>query len=90
VVDPLIASRSRRDESPLDRLTPREREVLAEIASGKNNSAIATALVLSPRAVEKHINSLFAKLGLTEDTDVHRRVVAVLMYLGDADRSRGG
>jgi DNA-binding NarL/FixJ family response regulator len=90
VVDALIASRSRPGASRLEHLTPREREVLAQIAQGKNNAAIAGALVLSPRAVEKHINSLFSKLGLTDDADVHRRVTAVLMYLGDGQGARGG
>ena len=90
VVEALIAGRTRRGSSPLDRLTPREREVLAEIAQGKNNAAIAASLVLSPRAVEKHINSLFSKLGLTEDTDTHRRVTAVLMYLAERESAGGG
>jgi DNA-binding NarL/FixJ family response regulator len=58
-------------------------EVLSEIAQGKNNAAVASSLVLSERAVEKHINSLFAKLGLGEEPDVHRRVKAVLLYLAD-------
>ena len=62
VVDSLIAARTRQ-RSPVDDLTPREREVLSHIAHGSNNKAIAEDLVLSPRAVEKHINSIFAKLG---------------------------
>jgi DNA-binding NarL/FixJ family response regulator len=82
VVDVLVAARSRRP-SPLERLTPRESEVLAEIAQGKNNATVATALGLSERAVEKHINSMFWKLGLSEEQDVHRRVKAVLLYLSD-------
>jgi DNA-binding NarL/FixJ family response regulator len=86
VVDALVASRARGAESPVARLTPREREVLAEMAQGKNNAGIAAALVLTERAVEKHINSMFSKLGLTEEPDVHRRVKAVLLYLGE----RGG
>lgn len=81
VVETLVAARSRAVESPLDRLTPRERDVLGEIAQGKNNAAVAASLVLSERAVEKHINSLFSKLGLSETTDVHRRVKAVLLHL---------
>ena len=81
VVESLVSARLRADESPLERLTVREREVLDQIAQGKNNAAVAAALVLSERAVEKHINSLFAKLGLTEVPDVHRRVKAVLLYL---------
>ena len=83
VVEALVAARSRRAESPLQYLTPRESEVLAEMAQGKNNAGIATALVLSERAVEKHINSIFSKLGLSEEPDVHRRVKAVLLFLAD-------
>jgi DNA-binding NarL/FixJ family response regulator len=81
VVEALIEGRARPQSSPVDLLTPREREVLSLIAEGRNNAAIAEHLVLSSRAVEKHINSLFSKLGLSGDTDVHRRVTAVLMYL---------
>lgn len=80
VVEVLVQARST-TASPLDRLTPREREVLGEIAQGKNNAAVASSLFLSERAVEKHINSLFSKLGLTEEPEVHRRVKAVLLYL---------
>lgn len=87
VVEALVTSRSTARESPLERLTPRERDVLAEIAQGKNNAAVASSLVLSERAVEKHINSLFSKLGLSEEPDVHRRVKAVLLYLSE---SKGG
>ncbi len=83
VVDALVAGRSRSTQSPLRHLTPRETEVLAEIAQGKNNAAVAESLVLSERAVEKHINSLFSKLGLGAEPDVHRRVKAVLLYLAD-------
>jgi DNA-binding NarL/FixJ family response regulator len=82
VVESLLAARTRK-ESALDHLTPREVEVLAEIAQGKSNAAVAKSLFLSLRAVEKHINSLFSKLGLSEETDVHRRVKAVLLYLSD-------
>lgn len=81
VVDLLVEARTRRTSNPLDQLTVRESEVLAQIAQGKNNAGVAAALGLSERAVEKHINSLFAKLGLTEEPDVHRRVKAVLLYL---------
>ncbi len=83
VVEALISGRERHRDSPLRHLTPRELEVLAEIAQGRSNTAIAESLVLSQRAVEKHINSLFSKLGLTEVREVHRRVTAVLMYLAD-------
>ena len=81
VVDNLVKARSQDTRSPLRALTPREVEVLAEMAQGKNNAAVAAALVLSERAVEKHINSIFFKLGLSEETDVHRRVKAVLLFL---------
>ena len=80
VVDSLVEARSK--GSGLDRLTPRESEVLAEIAQGKSNGAIAESLVLSERAVEKHINSIFSKLGLSEEPHTNRRVKAVLMLLG--------
>jgi DNA-binding NarL/FixJ family response regulator len=89
VVEQLVAARQRRRDSPIDRLTPREREVLGEIAQGKNNAAVAASLVLSERAVEKHINSVFAKLGLSEEPNVHRRVKAVLLYLSDSGRAAG-
>ncbi len=81
VVDVLVRARARPADSPLRRLTPRETEILAEMATGKNNAAVAAALVLSERAVEKHINSIFSKLALSEETDVHRRVKAVLVFL---------
>jgi len=75
------AARYRRPGSVVDRLTVREREILAEMAQGKNNAAIAGSLFLSQRAVEKHINSIFSKLGLTEEPNVNRRVKAVLLHL---------
>ena len=87
VVDPKVVDalvRARTDRSPLTTLTPREREVLAEMATGKDNAAIAATLVLTVRAVEKHINGIFAKLGLGEEREVHRRVKAVLLYLAAA------
>jgi DNA-binding NarL/FixJ family response regulator len=80
VVDSLVSARSPK-AGDLDRLTPREHEVLNEMAMGKSNGAIAQALVLSERAVEKHINSIFSKLGLTEEPQTNRRVKAVLMLL---------
>jgi DNA-binding NarL/FixJ family response regulator len=80
VVEALVTARAR-PQSPLDFLTPRESEVLAEMALGRNNAGIGAALGLSERAVEKHINSLFAKLGVTAEPDVHRRVKAVLLHL---------
>lgn len=81
VVEELVRARSAHVSSPLKHLTSREREVLAELATGKSNSAIAVALYLSERAVEKHSNSIFAKLGLNEEPDVNRRVKAVLVHL---------
>jgi len=85
VVDALVAARARPADSPLHRLTPREKEILSEMAQGKNNAAVAASLVLSERAVEKHINSIFSKLALSEEPDVHRRVKAVLLFLSDGD-----
>ncbi|MGZ6929578.1 MAG: response regulator transcription factor [Acidimicrobiia bacterium] len=82
VVEALVQARARR-QSPLDFLTPRKSEVLSEMALGRNNAGIAAALGLSERAVEKHINSLFAKLGVSEEPDVHRRVKAVLVLLAE-------
>ena len=84
VVEALVARKQRLAHSPLAQLTEREREVLEQMAQGKNNAAIAQSLFLTERAVEKHINSLFHKLGLTEETDVHRRVMAVLAFLQEA------
>jgi DNA-binding NarL/FixJ family response regulator len=81
VVEGLVSRKERLAHSPLAQLTEREREVLEQMAQGKNNAAIAKALFLTERAVEKHINSLFHKLGLTEENDVHRRVMAVLAFL---------
>lgn len=81
VVDALVTARSKAADSPLHRLTPRETEILGEMAQGKNNAAVAASLVLSERAVEKHINSIFSKLALSEEPDVHRRVKAVLLFL---------
>lgn len=79
VVDSLVRGRTQR--SPIGMLTDRECKVLAQMATGKDNRAIATSLVLTLRTVEKHINSIFSKLGLAEETEVHKRVKAVLVYL---------
>jgi len=84
IVERLVAGQDKRETSPLARLTPREREVLAEVAQGKSNTAIAESLVLTKRAVEKHINAIFGKLALTGAQDVSRRVKAALMFLDDA------
>ena len=75
--------RARAERSPLAELTPRERDVLAELAEGKTNAAIAESLVLTKRAVEKHINSIFMKLGLAASEDVSKRVKATLMFLAE-------
>ena len=81
VVESLIAVRARAEESPLAELTRRELEILSEIAQGKSNQAIADKLVLTKRAVEKHINGIFLKLGLSRSEDVSRRVKAALIFL---------
>jgi DNA-binding NarL/FixJ family response regulator len=81
VVDALVTARARAERSSLSELTPRETEVLGEMAQGKNNAAIAESLVLTERAVEKHIHSIFSKLNLSYENDVHKRVKAVLLYL---------
>jgi DNA-binding NarL/FixJ family response regulator len=81
VVEALVDAKDRMAHSPLAQLTGREREVLSLMAQGMNNAAIARTLFLTGRAVEKHINSMFHKLGLTEEPDVHRRVMAVLAFL---------
>jgi DNA-binding NarL/FixJ family response regulator len=81
VVDQLVRSRAQDAHLGVSSLTPRELEILAEMAQGKSNSAIAAALFVTERAVEKHTNSIFAKLNLSEERDVNRRVKAVLVYL---------
>jgi DNA-binding NarL/FixJ family response regulator len=81
VVDELVRARTKQRKSDLEWLTPRESEILAEMAQGKSNGAIAETLGVSERAVEKHSNAIFAKLGLSEERDVNRRVKAVLVYL---------
>jgi len=83
-LDPEVVSQllgRRRANDPLDRLTPREREVLGHMAEGRTNGAIARELVVTERAIEKHVTSIFSKLGLTAAEDGHRRVLAVLKYL---------
>jgi DNA-binding NarL/FixJ family response regulator len=81
VVEGLLARKAHDSRSPLPGLTQREREVLQELAAGRSNEATAKALFMSTRAVEKHISSLFQKLGLADESDVNRRVMAVLAYL---------
>jgi DNA-binding NarL/FixJ family response regulator len=89
VVDALVEARARYNASPLKDLTERETEILAEIAQGKSNAAIGESLFLTKRAVEKHINSIFMKLGLRDADDVSRRVKAALMFLADNERTLG-
>ena len=84
VVETLVAENARGEDSPLSELTPRERDVLREMAEGKNNAAIAETLVLTERSVEKVIHSIFLKLGLTWETAVHKRVKAVILYLAES------
>jgi DNA-binding NarL/FixJ family response regulator len=81
VVEQLVQARASRPDTALDRLSPREGEVLEQMALGKNNAAIAGALFLTERAVEKHTNAIFGKLGFAEEPDLNRRVAAVLLYL---------
>jgi DNA-binding NarL/FixJ family response regulator len=85
VVESLVQVRSRAEHSPLNQLTPRELEILTFVARGHSNQAIADELVLTKRAVEKHINAIFLKLGLTDAADVARRVKAALIYLAEQD-----
>jgi DNA-binding NarL/FixJ family response regulator len=85
IVEPLMLSRARADRSPLADLTAREHEVLEQIAQGMSNAAIAESLVLTKRAVEKHINSIFLKLNLSGAEDVSKRVKATLLFLAEAD-----
>jgi DNA-binding NarL/FixJ family response regulator len=84
VVEGLVAETARGEESPLAQMTARERDVLREMAEGKNNAAIADALVLTERSVEKVIHSIFLKLGLTWEAAVHKRVKAVILYLAES------
>jgi DNA-binding NarL/FixJ family response regulator len=83
MVERLLTAERRRRDSPLNQLTPREHEVLAEMAAGKSNGAIADSLVLTKRAVEKHVGAIFLKLSLADEEVVSRRVAAVLLYLAD-------
>ena len=85
VVEALVAQKTRPDESPLAQLTPRERDVLGEMAEGKNNAAIAQSLFLTEPSVEKVIHSIFLKLGISWEPTVHKRVKAVILYLAETD-----
>jgi DNA-binding NarL/FixJ family response regulator len=84
VVEALVAESGRSDSSPLNQLTPRELDVLREMAEGKTNAAIAESLVLTERSIEKVIHSIFLKLGLTWEPSVHKRVKAVILYLAES------
>ncbi len=93
VIDPHVVAAllgRRRRVDPLESLTPRERDVLASMAEGRSNMAIADHLTLSPKTVEKHISSVFGKLGLADEPVRHRRVAAVLSYLRTVDGERSG
>jgi DNA-binding NarL/FixJ family response regulator len=88
IVEVLVQARARAESSPLAEMTPRELDVLAAVAEGKSNAAIAAELVLSKRAIEKHINAIFLKLGLTYSPDaeqISKRVKAALIFLGDSE-----
>ena len=85
VVEALVAENARVEESPLNQLTPRERDVLREMAAGKSNAAIGESLFLAERSVEKVIHSIFLKLGLSWEPSVHKRVKAVILYLAESD-----
>jgi DNA-binding NarL/FixJ family response regulator len=89
IVDLLVAASTRRPASPLAALTPREMDVLDQVAQGKSNAGVAAALFLTERAVEKHINAMFAKLGLAATPDVNRRVTAVLLLLSERGIAKG-
>jgi DNA-binding NarL/FixJ family response regulator len=89
IVDMLVAASTRRPASPLAALTPREMDVLDQVAQGKSNAGVAAALFLTERAVEKHINAMFAKLGLSATPDLNRRVAAVLLLLSERGAAKG-
>jgi DNA-binding NarL/FixJ family response regulator len=90
IVEGLVIAKDRASRSPLRDLTTREREVLAEIAQGKSNTAIAESLFLTKRAVEKHINAIFLKLGLADAEDVSKRVKAALILLAETNATAPG
>jgi DNA-binding NarL/FixJ family response regulator len=85
VVEALVAENARSEESRLNQLTPRERDVLREMAAGKSNAAIGESLFLAERSVEKVIHAIFLKLGLTWEASIHKRVKAVILYLAEND-----
>src|SRR3954447_2827755 len=85
VIEALVGAKAHREHSPLAELTPRERDVLREMAEGKNNASIAASLFVTERSVEKVIHSIFQKLDLGWETSVHRRVKAVILYLAEGE-----
>ena len=85
VVEALVAEEARGEQSPINRLTARERDVLREMATGKSNAAIGESLFLAERSVEKVIHAIFLKLGLTWEPSVNKRVKAVVLYLAESD-----
>lgn len=89
-LEALVTAREKGPGGGIDRLSEREREVLAHVAKGHNNRAIADELFIGERSVEKHISSIFSKLELRRDDDTHRRVTAVLLYLADTGGSTFG
>ena len=90
VVEALVAENTRGEESPLRGLTPREHDVLREMAAGKSNASIAEALFLTESSVEKVIHAIFLKLGLTWEPSIHKRVTAVVLYLAESDEPHPG
>ena len=88
VIEVLLARKSHEEPSALLGLSDREREVLQQMATGRNNHTIAKTLYMSDRAVEKHIGSIFQKLGLVEEVDVNRRIMAVLAFLDATGSTR--
>jgi DNA-binding NarL/FixJ family response regulator len=88
VVGALVGSNAQQERSPLAQLTDRERDVLEQMAQGRTNAAIADELHLSESSIEKYATSIFAKLGLSDEPQVHRRVAAVLAFLRDAGRAQ--
>ena len=83
MVEALVAANTRSEESPLHELTPREHDVLREMAEGKNNAAIAATLFVTEHSVEKVIHSIFLKLGIAWEPSTHKRVKAVILYLAE-------
>jgi DNA-binding NarL/FixJ family response regulator len=89
VVERVVAARSRPGSEPLEELSPREHEILGQVATGKTNGAIAKDLRLSKRSVEKHVHTIFIKLGLADSEDVSPRVKAALIFLGHRSTTAG-